>query len=125
MSAVDSVARVFLGVHFLFFGLNGFFSWVPLPTPHRRMSNFLQALQETGYLLPFVKGLEVCIGVCLLADHFVLLAWFAAAPLVFGIVSSQLILNKGKGGTISLLTLLPFLILFLTRWSSFQPLFGG
>ena len=121
---IDFLARVLLGLNFFIFGLNGFFKWFALPAANEPMMRLTQALQDTGYLMETVKAIEVVVGLCLLINCFVPLALIVASPIIFGIVSLQLILNKGQGGLISSLTLFPYLILVLMRWQNFATLFN-
>jgi uncharacterized membrane protein YphA (DoxX/SURF4 family) len=122
-NALDLAARLFLGLEFFYFGLNGFFNWRPLPPPSEAMGKFVAAWQETGYLMTVVKFLETLTGLCLLTGFFVPLALLGLAPLIFGIVSLQLFLNEGKGWGISAQIAIPYFVLIFTRWETFRPLF--
>lgn len=119
----DFLARWILGLNFFISGLNGFRHWFPLPEPKPEMGRFVEALNETGYLMEIVKTLEIVAGLCLLAGFFVPLALVTLGPIVFVVVSSQLMLNRERGWGISALILVPFLILLGTRWDYFEPFF--
>ena len=122
MEKFDLIARIILGLLFFVFGFNGFLNRLPIPVAEIKMQKFVEALQETGYLMNFVKGLEILVGICFLTDYFVGLALVLTGPLVFIIVSAQLFLNGRRGWGISFLILGPFLILLIARWNLFQPL---
>lgn len=81
------VARYLLGLVFFVFGLNGFLNFLPAPPVPEAGGAFLGALVATGYMMPFVKLVEVIVGVLLLANRFVPLALVALAPILLNIVA--------------------------------------
>ena len=56
------IARVFLGLAFVVFGLNGFLQFIPMPAPPEKAGAFLGALAATGYMFPLIKGTELFAG---------------------------------------------------------------
>lgn len=89
-----AVARVLLGLLFLFAGLNGFFNFVPPPDepmPEGAMA-FAGALMKTGYMFPLIKGTEALVGLLLLVNRFVPLALVVIAPVIVNIVAFHVIL---------------------------------
>lgn len=80
------VARILFGLMFLVFGLNGFLHFIPQPPVPERVGAFMMGLAQTGYMLPLIKGVEVLVGVLLLANRFVPLALALIAPNVVNIV---------------------------------------
>jgi len=88
------------------------------------MGQFLKALEETNYLMTVVKILEITSGGLLLLNYLPLLAIYFLAPLIFVIVSSQLILNREKALGISLVTLIPYLILVSTHYLDLSLILG-
>ena len=85
-SKVDMGARIILGLLFFVFGLNGFFNFIPMPSPPpEKMMKFATALMETGFFMQFVKGCEVICGVLLLANVFVPLSLLILAPICINI----------------------------------------
>jgi uncharacterized membrane protein YphA (DoxX/SURF4 family) len=79
-------ARVFLGLIFFVFGLNGFFHFLPQPPMSGPPADFLGAIVATGYLFPLLKGTEVAAGALLLGGRFVPLALALLAPVIVNIV---------------------------------------
>ncbi|MBV9946887.1 MAG: DoxX family membrane protein [Myxococcales bacterium] len=82
-----TAARILLGLVFFVFGLNGFLRFIPEPPgmPERVMT-FMNGLMAAGYLFPLIKGVEVLVGVLLLANRFVPLALALIAPNIVNIV---------------------------------------
>ncbi|MFN7729965.1 MAG: DoxX family membrane protein [Bdellovibrio sp.] len=120
---LDWTLRILVGANFLFFGLNGFFYWVGIPQAEPRMKDFVGALERTGYLMLVVKSLEVVCGAFILTGFLVPLALILLAPIVFVIISAQLVLNGRRGWSISALTGLPFLGLLFLHQDAYLTLF--
>jgi putative oxidoreductase len=87
MQKVTLGARIFLGLIFFVFGLNGFLNFIPTPTdmPEKLMT-FTNGLMASVYFFPFLKGTEVVCGLMLLSGMFVPLALVVLAPIVLNIL---------------------------------------
>lgn len=80
------VARILLGLMFLFFGLNGFLNFIPPPKDlPADMVTVSTALMKAGYMT-VVSGVEILVGLLFLANRFVPLALALLAPIVVGII---------------------------------------
>ncbi|SDZ26230.1 hypothetical protein SAMN05421504_111159 [Amycolatopsis xylanica] len=92
---VTATARVLLGLVFTVFGLNGFLLFMPGDASAMSAGalKFAIALAETGYMNPLVSGIQVLVGVLLLANRFVPLALALLAPIVVGIFTFHLFLD--------------------------------
>lgn len=108
------ICRVLVGLNFFFFGLNAFFNWVPLPPSEPKMEKWIQALIQTGFVMPLIKVMEVLCGFLLLINQYSLLALFMLAPIVLMIVLSHLFLNGKRGYGITAFTLIPYIILIIS-----------
>lgn len=95
-------ARLFLGLIFTVFGLNGFFNFMPAPPLPEPALNFIMALVGSGYLMTLVKIIEVLCGVALLANFMVPFALVLLAPIVVNIFLFHLVLAPG-GALIAIL----------------------
>jgi uncharacterized membrane protein YphA (DoxX/SURF4 family) len=85
--------RILFGLLFLVFGLNGFLHFIPQPAHPERAMAFVGGLASTGYMFPLIKGVEVIVGILLLANRFVPLALALIAPNVVNIVLFHAILE--------------------------------
>jgi len=99
-------ARVILGFLFLVFGLNGFFSFMPLPAYEGASGQFLGGLAAAPYFFPMLKGLEVILGLALLSNRFVPLALTVLAPITFNILTFHLFLAPAGSGMIVFIVIL-------------------
>ncbi len=89
----ESFIRWLFALQMLFWGLNGFFLWVKIPSTPERIDRFVAACIETGFIMPVTKALEVVLSVCLLANFLVPLSLFLFAPLMFVITGLHVFLN--------------------------------
>jgi putative oxidoreductase len=82
-----TVARILLGLIYLFFGLNFFFHFIhgAPPDPSSKAGIFLGGLFNSGYFFLFLKTLETIYGLLLLADWFVPLVIILVFPVSLNI----------------------------------------
>lgn len=97
VSKLPTAARLFLGLLFTVFGLNGFFGFLPMPQPTAEGGAFLGALAATGYMFPLIKGTEVVAGLLLLGNRFVPLALTLLAPVTVNILAYHVALDPSPG----------------------------
>jgi putative oxidoreductase len=93
-------SRLFLGLVFTVFGLNGFLNFLPMPPLPEQAGQFLGALGATGYFFPVLKGTEVICGVLLLVNKFAALSVVILAPIILQIVLFHGILTPGISNSI-------------------------
>lgn len=79
-------ARVLLGLIFLVFGLNFFFQFLPTPPQTGDAAeSFTTGLFLSGYFFPFLKAIEIVLGIALLTGVFVPLALVILMPITINI----------------------------------------
>jgi uncharacterized membrane protein YphA (DoxX/SURF4 family) len=78
-------ARIFLGLIYFVFGLNGFLNFAPQPPLPEAAGAFIGALVASGYMFPFIMIVEVLGGAMLLSGRFVPLALTVLAPITVNI----------------------------------------
>ena len=114
------VARVLLGLVFVFFGLAGALSGET--DMGEEADAFIQAMKDTGYLWLLVKATEIVGGLLLIAGIFVPLALLLLAPVVLNILLFHLFLAPSPEGLAVALTALALgLYLAYRHRSSFAP----
>lgn len=94
---LPTAARLFLGLIFTVFGLNGFLGFLPMPEPTPEGGAFLGALAATGYMFPLIKSTEVVAGLLLLSGRFVPLALLLLAPVSVNILAYHIALDPAPG----------------------------
>ena len=95
---IPTVGRIFLGLVFFVFGLNGFLNFIPPPKgPVNEGAMALGfAMMKSGYLIELIKGTEVLVGVLLLANRFVPLALAIIAPVIVNIFAFHAFLDPSS-----------------------------
>lgn len=104
------VSRIFLGLVFLVFGLNGFFNFLPAPPPEGAAGAFIGGLAQSGYFFPLLKGTEVVIGILLIGNLFVPLALVMLVPINLNIFLFHVFLGPQGWQMGALLLLLNLLL---------------
>lgn len=82
------------GVYYFVFGVDGFLKKIPLPPPSERGLKFLMAVEESGYIMPMVKILEIVVGLSWMLGLGSGLAWLIFTPILFNILAYHFFLNK-------------------------------
>lgn len=71
MKYVVLTTQILLGLIFLIFGLNGFYTFIPVPEFHP----FMKIMVDSGFIYA-IKSIEVIAGILLLSNRFVLFPLF-------------------------------------------------
>src|ERR1044071_507561 len=102
MKHLPTIARIWLGLTFLVFGLDGFFHYSPMPkeAPPEAAMAFGMAMMKTGYLFQLVKGTEAVCGALLLVNLFTPLALVVLAPVIVNIVLFNVRLGPSTSGLV-------------------------
>jgi len=88
MKIFIKIAHIFLGLIFVVFGLNGLYTFIPVPEYHP----FIEIIVSTGFII-VVKGLEIIGGVLLLIRRYTLLALLILGPIVVNILLYHLLID--------------------------------
>jgi uncharacterized membrane protein YphA (DoxX/SURF4 family) len=118
------VARIFLGLIFFVFGLNGFLQFAPAPELPPAAGAFLGALAGAGYMFPLIKSVEILVGIALLTNRFVPFALVLLAPIAVNIAAFHLFLTPGQAG-MSVVILAALAFLAWSYRSVYRPLFAA
>lgn len=122
-SKLNVLVRVIFGSMFLVFGLNGFFSFIPMPAPSAEAGAFLGALFNTGFIFPIVKAIEILVGLSLLSNRFTALALVVLAPILTVISLHNLLLDPAGAALATVLLVLYGTLVFNHR-ANYKQLFA-
>jgi putative oxidoreductase len=99
-------ARIILGLIYSVFGLNFFLHFLPTPPPMGGAAeSFVSGLFQSGYFFPFLKGIEVILGVALLIGAFVPLVLVILMPISLNILLFHVFLTDNAFISIVILAL--------------------
>jgi len=121
--ALQTFARVSLGLIFFVAGLDGFIDVLPHPSkplPERAVL-FAGALIKSGFLFPMLKGTELIAGAIFLSNRLVPLAVAMTAPVIVNMVAFHLF-HAPDGRLLALILLALEAFLALTHRRVFWPL---
>jgi uncharacterized membrane protein YphA (DoxX/SURF4 family) len=118
---IGLVARIFLGLIFLVFGLNGFLHFLTLPHEDGLASQFMGALFLSHYL-SVVYFLELAGGLLLLVNRLVPLALVVLGPIVVNILFFHALMAP-QGIPLALGTTALFLLAVWSNRHYFEPVF--
>jgi putative oxidoreductase len=115
------IARILMGVVFVFFGLNGFLQFLKAPLPTGLAGQFLMALFLSHYVW-FICAVQIVGGVLLLVNRYVPLALALLGPVVVNIILYHLLLNPAAAQLAVVVTILWFFLFYRYR-ANFSGLF--
>jgi putative oxidoreductase len=122
MKIVTLIARAFLGLIFVVFGLNGFLNFLSMgPMPTGLAGQFMGALFLSHYYW-VVAALQVVGGALLLVNRFVPLALVLLGPVIVNIICYHVFLNPSGAVPAAVVTVL-WLIVFYGNRQHFSGLF--
>jgi putative oxidoreductase len=108
------VARILLGLIFLFFGLNGFLNFLHAPLPPGGAGQYMILLGPTFYM-HFVFVVQIVGGLLLLSGQFIPLALILLGPVLVNILLFHITLAPAGLPPGVFATLLWFIIFFGVR----------
>ena len=117
------IARTLLGLIYFVFGLNFFIPFLPAqPAPTGIVAVFTGGLFQAGYFFPFLKGIEVALGISLLAGAFVPLALVVLMPITVNVLFFHVFLAP-EGSAVGIVLLILEIYLAWAYRNYFRPLF--
>ena len=117
LSKITLAARIFLGLCFLIFGINGFWTFIPVPEFHP----FMTIMVSTGYIY-VVKAVEVAAGLMFLSNRMVAMAAVLSTAIVVNIATYHAMVDQ-RNWFMPLILAVPLGIVFVDRWPELRPLF--
>ena len=124
MTKVVLVARILLGIVFVFFGLNIILQFMKMPPPPGDAGEYMTILGVHG-IMRVVGVLQIVAGILLLVGRYVPLALVILAPIIANILLFHVFLLGGAGiGPGILVTLLELFLIWAYRLS-FRGLFDA
>jgi uncharacterized membrane protein YphA (DoxX/SURF4 family) len=117
------VARILLGVIFVFFGLNAFLHFIPAQLPPGVAGQFIGAVFVSHYYVA-IFVLQVIGGALLLANRYVPLALIILAPIIVNILNFHITMAPSGIGP-GLLAAVLWIIVFVGVRRAFDGIFAA
>jgi uncharacterized membrane protein YphA (DoxX/SURF4 family) len=117
------VARILLGVIFVFFGLNAFLHFIPAQIPPGVAGQFIGAVFVSHYYVA-IFVLQVIGGALLLANRYVPLALIILAPIIVNILNFHITMAPSGIGP-GLLAAVLWIIVFVGVRRAFDGIFAA
>jgi putative oxidoreductase len=121
MKVAYIIVRILMGLMFLFASLAFFFKLMPMPELSGPVKTFMEGMQASIYLLPFVKVVELLCGLAFISGFFVPLAAVVIFPITLNILFYSAFLDP-KGLPIGVLLLLGNLFLAFYHRKKYVPM---
>jgi putative oxidoreductase len=121
MKVAVIVARVLMGLIFVFFGLNGFLQFLKAPLPTGWAGQFLTALFASHYFW-LVCGVQLAGGLLLLVNRYVPLALTLLGPVIVNIILYHVLLSAAAAQLAVVVTICWFFLFYRYR-ANFAGLF--
>ena len=124
MKIVEWIARILVGLIFVFFGCNLLFHFLPNPPmPPGPVKDFMTVMFVTHYI-EVVGFFQVLGGALLFVNRFVPLALAILAPMLVNILTTHLLVMHGGIFPLPTLVVLLWLFLFWRYRAAFYGVFG-
>lgn len=107
MITATLIVRIVLGIILVVFPVNALFLKAFRPKMPKRAQLLIDTFRDTGYLLTFIQGTELIIGILLLSGYFIPLAVLLLVPVSINILLFHMFLAPPVRG--------PGLFVFLTN----------
>jgi putative oxidoreductase len=117
------VVQVVFGLILILFGLNGYFSFLPIPEKHGFAFIFLHTLRQAGYLFPVVATIMTTTGILLLLNRCVAFGLLIQLPVSFNIVAFHLF-HDWQGIPVAYCIFALNVFLIVRRFNQFKILFN-
>ena len=123
MKIVTIIVRTLLGLAFVFFGINGIYPLMemPSPPPDTAVGHFLAAVGPTGFM-KVISVLQLLGGLSLLLNVLPVLGLTILCPIIFNILLFHCTIapeNFAPGIAVAVLAL----ILVASYWNHYRPIF--
>ena len=124
MKIAEWIARILVGLIFVFFGSNLLFHFIPNPPmPPGPVKDFMTVMFVTHYI-EVVGFFQVLGGVLLFVNRFVPLGLAILAPMLVNILATHLLVMHGGVFPVPTLVVLLWLFLFWRHRAAFDGVFG-
>ena len=116
---LDKMARFLFAVILIGVSINYFYPLVEFIKYGSRGAYFVQAVEQTGYMMEMVKLIEVSVAILFLLNRYILLGLLLIAPIVVNIFMFHLMIEQ-SGLLMALVMVVLWGIIFYSRKDQFK-----
>jgi putative oxidoreductase len=120
---ITRIVGIGFGLILILFGLNGFFSFLPIPEKQGFAFEFLHVIHRTGYILPIVAIIMTATGLLLLFNRWVNFGLLIQLPISFNIFFFHYF-HDGQGLLAAYILFGLNMFLIIKRFNQFKILFN-
>jgi putative oxidoreductase len=123
MKIATTIVRILMGLLLLFASLAYFFNYAPeAPPMSDDLVTFNEGLAASGYLMPFVKSLELLVAILFLTGKYVSFANLLLLPIAINIFLVHLFMGPETIGA-AIFLLLGNIFLIYRYWHNYRAVF--
>jgi putative oxidoreductase len=115
MKIVVLIARILLGLVFVFFGANGLHPFLPSPPPIPGLAGQYISVFFASHYIYLVSGLQVLGGLLLLLNRYTVLGLTILGPILVNILAFHILMEPKGIGPGLVATILWFILFFRYR----------
>lgn len=115
METATTIIRILLGLILVIFPVNALFIKAFKPKMVERAQLVMDTFRDTGYLLPFIQGTELVVGILLLTGYFIPLALLVLLPISLNILLFHIFLSPPVLGPGLFIFLMNLFLLWIHR----------
>ncbi len=123
MKVAIVIVRILMGLMFLFGSIVYFFDLFPQPELKDPLKTFMQGVMASGYLMAFIKSVELVCGLLFVIGRFVAFASVAIFPIIINIVLVHVFIAP-EGTLTGMLLLIGNLFLFYAYRKHYALIFA-
>ena len=112
--------QILLGLILIFFGLNGFFQFYPLPEMGEAGTAFIGALFNTGYIFPIINVLFILVGLMFLFNKCVAFGSILIFPITLNIALFHIFLEFNSSATAGFVIFILNIYLMYVHFDSYR-----
>lgn len=117
MKIFTRIASILLGLIFVVFGINGLYTFIPVP----EFSPFMKIMVDTNFIIA-IKLLEITGGLLLIINRYARLALVIIGPIIINILLYHLFIDH-RNMLIGFVNMVLYVVAVIPHWHFFKLIF--